>query len=144
IDHDELQEVIVQAKQRIREQRESVHEQESLRRSLQLWSSAVRERMFSSIIEGTDHPEHNQQVWLDEWEIGGPYYMGLVNLDDYDTTAASWDSEERRLWFFAIGNIVQEFLAEQDSTISFPFHNGEWLFIMSNKNLDQMRELSEE
>ena len=145
IDHDELQEVLFQAKQRVDEQRESTEEQELLRRSVQSLSSVVRERMFSAIIEGTDSPEFRRSIWLDEWELDTTYRMGLVTLDDYDKMIRHWSPEERRLWYFAVGNILQEYWQARGCYTVFPFHNGEWLFIVQHTDAaalcDAAREL---
>ena len=60
IDHDELQEVLIQAKERIEQRRKTSKEQDTLRRSLRSLSSLVRERMFYGLIEGGTGPPVSQ------------------------------------------------------------------------------------
>lgn len=144
IDHDELRDVLVQARDSVLQQRHRLQEHEVLRRSVQSLASIVRERMFSSFIEGTDSPEVNQSFWLDEWELRRPYHMGLVNLDDYESVIASWRVEERSLWYFAISNILHEYLLARRCFTVFPYHNGEWLFIMQDTDEQTMQDIGRE
>jgi len=144
IDHDELQETVVKARERIMQQRATIMEQDRLRRSVQSLASLVRERMFAGIIDGTDNPDHKPAYWPDEWELMSPYYMGLVNLDDREQAENIWSSEEKRLWYFAVGNVLNELLPLRGCFTVFPYHQGEWLFIMQNSDVQEMRSIAEE
>ncbi len=147
IDHDELQEVLIQAKERIEQRRKTSQEQDTLRRSLRSLSSLVRERMFYGLIEGRDglpYSQFRQDYWLDEWELRSPYYMGLVNLDDYEAVIAGWSAEERRLWNFAVNNILNEYLMARGCFTVFPYHNGEWIYIMQGIDAAEMKRIAGE
>jgi len=144
IDHDELQETVIKARERILQQRATSMEQDRLRRSVQSLASLVRERMFAGIIDGTDSPDHKSAYWPDEWELRAPYYMGLVNLDDREQAENIWSAEEKRLWYFAVGNVLNELLPARGCFTVFPYHQGEWLFIMQNSDAAEMRSIAEE
>jgi two-component system response regulator YesN len=144
IDHDELQETVAKARDRILQQRAASLEQDRLRRSVQSLASLVRERMFTGIIDGTDDPDHKPAYWPDEWELQSPYYMGLVNLDDQEQAEDIWSAKEKRLWHFAVGNILSELLHQRGCFTVFPYHQGEWLFIMQNSDIEEMQGLAQE
>ena len=145
IDHEELEQVVVQAKERIAQTYRSRKEHNGLKRYVELLSPLVRERLFTGIIEGTDSLNHELiDHILEDSDFKAPYYMGLVSLDDFESVVNKWSAEEKRLWYFAVHNILQEYLLERQCYSVFPFYHGEWLFIMQRTSREAVEEISKE
>lgn len=143
IDHEELYNVMLEAKKKLEIDHHTKSEKENLIKSVQALSTLFRERMLSEMIEGTDQP-YNTLYWNDNWEMQHPYYMLVVNLDNYSTIIKQWKADEKRLWFFAISNILREYGTQYNCLSAFPFHNGEWVMIFENTKLDHVIQLGNE
>jgi len=128
IDHEELESVIKEALKRLDSEQSEHSEHEYLRKSVQALSSLVREQMLAEILFDAN-PTYDRLYWLKEWELEYPYHMVIVSLDDYDHLCRIWNTEEKKLWLFAIRNILLEFGDEQQCLTQFPFHSGEWIMI---------------
>lgn len=124
IDHDELVEMLNRARTKLDEQKQN----DQLIHSVQMLSLLARERLFAEITLGNARPlEHLK--WLENSELESGYFMAVVQLDDYSTLSNQWSVEEKRLWLFAIRNIVEEWSLEHGVLTVFPFHNGEWILL---------------
>lgn len=143
IDHDELHNVILEGRKKLDEEMSSKSEAANLLKSVQALSTLVRERMFSEMIEGVDQP-FNTLYWIDDWEIEHPYHMLVVSLDNYSMIAKQWTPDDKRLWFFAITNVLQEFGDHHRCLTAFPFHNGEWVLIFHKLSNDEVVDLGKE
>lgn len=143
IDHEELTRVLEEAKKKLDATRAEQQEVEYLRRTFQSLSSLVRERMLYAMIEGTDEP-YRPSFWLDNWEIESGYRMIVVRLDNYTQASRVWDWKEKRLWLFAILNILKEYGEQSGSWTVFPFHGGEWVMIYLEREEDEIRQLASE
>jgi len=131
IDHDELEAVIREAKMKLDAERTQRSEREYLRKSVQSLSSLVRERLLADMIEGMSMPS-DRLYWLQEWELEYPYQMVLVALDDYDALLREWSVDEKKLWQFAVRNILQEFGDQRQCLTIFSLHSGEWVLMFQN------------
>ncbi|MEK5254276.1 response regulator [Paenibacillus sp. FSL F4-0125] len=139
IDHDELVEMLHRAKMRLDEQKEN----DQMIHSVQMLSVLARERMFAEITLGNARPlEHLK--WLENSELESGYFMAVVQLDDYSVLTGQWSVEEKRLWLFAIRNIVEEWSLEHGVLTVFPFHNGEWVLLFPGSLSASRRELGEQ
>lgn len=126
IDHEELIEMIQRAKRTLEKQMEN----EKLLHSVQVLSLLARERMFAEFIEGNQGQSPLQQMrWLENSELQQPYFMAVIQLDHYMKLNERWTPEERRLWLFAIRNILGEWSLAQGALTVFPFHAGEWVLL---------------
>ncbi|MFP4979098.1 response regulator [Paenibacillus sp. CN-4] len=124
IDHDELTDMLKRARKRLDRQKEN----EQLLHSVQALSLLARERMFAEVLEG--HPRPLQQLrWLEHSELEQPYFMAVVRLDDYRALSGSWSAAEKRLWLFAVRNILEEWSMENGALTVFPFQSGEWILL---------------
>ncbi|ASA21115.1 response regulator [Paenibacillus donghaensis] len=139
IDHDELAQMLERARTKLDRQKEN----EQLMHSVQMLSMLARERMFAEFTLGNPRPLQHLQ-WLENSELEGEYFMAVVQLDDYAALTAGWSAEEKRLWLFAIRNIVEEWSLEHGVLTVFPFHNGEWILLFPGSLNSSKRELGEQ
>ena len=126
IDHDELIEMILRAKKALEKQMEN----EKLLHSVQVLSTLARERMFAEFIEGNSSPLQHMR-WLENSELEQDYFMAVIQLDHYMKLNERWTIEEKRLWLFAIRNILGEWSLSNGGLTVFPFHSGEWVLLFS-------------
>lgn len=141
VDHEELEKVMREAKEKLDADAKRQSEQEILRSSVQSLSSLVRERLIGSMLEGNDKP-YDRLYWLQGWEMEHPYLMLVVSLDDM-LTLNRWGAEERKLWYFAVGNVLQE-LGEQHAAFTvFPFRSGEWVMLLQHTEQAKAAEIAE-
>lgn len=124
IDHEELIEMIKRAKVNLEKQIENDH----LLHSVNVLSMLAKERMIAEFIEG-GAPPLQQLAWLENSELEQEYFMAVVQLDHYLKLNDEWAMEEKRLWLFAIRNILEEWSITHDGLTVFPFHTGEWILL---------------
>ncbi|MGG6312753.1 response regulator [Paenibacillus macerans] len=138
IDHDELIEMIRRAKKTLEKQTEN----DKLLHSVQVLSVLARERMFAEFIEGNQSQSPMQHMrWLENSELSQEYFMAVIQLDHYLKLNEQWTPEERRLWLFAIRNILGEWSVAHGALTVFPFHGGEWVLLFPSTLSDQREEL---
>lgn len=136
IDHDELIEMIKRAKKTMEKQSEN----DKLLHSVQVLSMLARERMFAEFIEGNHSENHLRHMqWLEHSKLEESYFVAVLQLDHYMRLYGSWSMEERRLWLFAIRNILSEWSLSQGALTVFPFHSGEWV-ILFPEGMDARKE----
>lgn len=124
IDHDELTGML----QRAVTQLDAQHANDKLLHSVQVLSVMARERLFSEWIEGNDRPLAYMQ-WMENSELEQAYFMAVVQLDHYLRLNEQWLMDEKRLWLFAIRNILEEWSSQHGGLTVFPFHSGEWIIL---------------
>lgn len=132
IDHDELIGMIMRAKKHLSKQQEN----DKLLHSVQVLSLLARERLFAEFIEGNQSPLQHMR-WLENSELEQGYFMAVVQLDHYVKLNEQWSIDEKRLWLFAIRNIVSEWSLNQGGLTAFPFHSGEWVVLFPDKLSDR-------
>lgn len=132
IDHDELIEMIMRAKKHLNKQQEN----DKLLHSVQVLSLLARERLFAEFIEGNQSPLQHMR-WMENSELEQGYFMAVVQLDHYLKLNEQWSIEEKRLWLFAIRNIVSEWSLNQGGLTTFPFHSGEWVILFPDHLSDR-------
>lgn len=126
IDHDELIQMILRAIKTLEKQMEN----DKLLHSVQMLSMLARERMFAELIEGNHSESHLRHMkWLENSELQEDYMVAVLQLDHYLKLYNQWSMEERRLWLFAIRNILSEWSIAQGALTVFPFHSGEWVML---------------
>lgn len=138
IDHDELNSVIGEALKRLQTEQSLSSEREYLRKSVQSLSSLVREQMLADMLVGFE-PSRERLYWLQEWELEHPYHMVVVSLDDFDHLSKHWGVHEKKLWLFAIRNILQEFGDQQQCLTLFALQSGEWIMLFQKIDLDSLK-----
>lgn len=127
IDHEELTEMLIRASKRLDAQIEN----DKLIHSVQVLSLMARERMFSELIEGNQRT-HQHLQWMESDELEQDYFMAVVQLDQYLLLNRHWTTQEKRLWLFAIRNILEEWSQQNSGMTVFPFHSGEWIVLFPN------------
>ncbi|WP_019640165.1 response regulator [Paenibacillus fonticola] len=139
IDHDELIEMILRAKRHLNRQQEN----DKLLHSVQVLSLLARERLFAEFIEGNQSPLQHMR-WLENSELEQGYFMAVVQLDHFLKLNEQWPMDEKRLWLFAIRNIVSEWSLNQGGLTTFPFHSGEWVILFPNTLSDRKESLGKD
>ncbi|MDR9852620.1 response regulator [Paenibacillus sp. VCA1] len=124
IDHEELTGML----QRAAAQLDARAENERLLHSVKALSVMARERMFSEWIEGNDRPLGHMQ-WMENSELEQDYVMAVVQLDRFLRLNEQWLPDEKRLWLFAVRNILEEWSLQHGALTVFPFHSGEWIVV---------------
>ncbi|MCR2806413.1 response regulator [Paenibacillus soyae] len=143
IDHDELTGMIRKSVAKLDAERRAAEESEELLHSMEALSLLARERMFAELIEGNPRPLQHLS-WLENGLLDRPYVMAVVQLDHFAAMNKQWSHAEKRLWFFAIRNILDEFSAHNDAIAMFPFHSGEWVLLFEHMPEGRRRKLGEE
>ena len=136
IDHDELTETVKRAAAALQKQDDN----DKLLHSIQVLSLLARERMFTEIIEGSRSSLQHMQ-WLEHSELDQGYYMAVLQLDQYTKLGGQWSIEEKRLWLFAIRNILEEWSVLKGGLTVFPFRSGEWVLLFPASMKEKQEEL---
>ncbi|MEK3724278.1 response regulator [Paenibacillus sp. FSL H8-0034] len=142
VDHEELETVMREARSRLEQEAERQSEKDYLTRSAQALSSLLRERLISSMLEGNSKP-YNPTYWLQGWDLEHPYVMLVVGFDD-TLEVNRWSQEDRRLWFFAVGNVLSEYGGKRGALTVFPFRSGEWVLLLQNSNMQETEQTAGE
>ena len=74
--------------------------------------------MLTEFIEETEAPAHMQ--WLEDSELEHGYTMAVIQLDHYLRLNELWSMDEKRLWLFAVRNVLEEWSCDGGLTV-FPF-----------------------
>ena len=143
IDHDELTSMLEKSIVKLEGNRKAKQQSEQLLDSVQALSLLARERMFAELIEGNQRPLQHMK-WLEDNTLRKPYYINVVQLDHFSTMNKQWSEDEKRLWFFAVRNILEEWSKNNEGLAAFPFHSGEWIIIFENVTDIQKRKMGEE
>lgn len=119
----ELIEVIQKVTHNIQMERSRAQTTERLRKQLQDSLPALRERLLVQLISGYYSNEHEAYEKAAYYHVpfqkGETVIVGLLQLDDYKTTLATYNEENKQLLFFAIHNVVSELLGVAESGFAF-------------------------
>jgi len=140
IDHEELERTMKQVRLQLDAEAARMTEREYLHRSVQSLSELVRERLLGSMLEGTDKP-YDRLYWLSQWDFEHPYRMLLVTLDDA-LRIRRWSANERKLWHFAVTNILSESAGEDELITLFPLRSGEWVMLVQHVEPEGAHEIA--
>lgn len=143
IDHDELIGMVRKATGKLDAERRARAENEQLLHSVQALSLLARERMFAELIEGNQRPLQHMQ-WMESSLLEKPYCVAVVQLDHFATMNKRWTPQEKRLWFFAVRNILEEWSQHNEGLAAFPFHSGEWILLFEAAPGQRLRSLGED
>ena len=119
IDHDELTETIARAARTLEKQ---IADDQMLH-SIKVLSLLARERMLTEFIEGNRSPLQHMQ-WLEDSELEHGYTMAVIQLDQYLRLNELWSMDEKRLWLFAVRNVLEEWSLQHGGLTVFPFRSG--------------------
>lgn len=139
IDHDELTETIMKAVKTLDQQAQD----DKMHHSIKVLSLLARERMFTEFIEGSGSPLQHMQ-WLESSELANAYTMAVVQLDHYLKLNEQWTMDEKRLWLFAVRNIVEEWSLVHDVLTVFPFRSGEWVLVFPDIPAERQEEVGQQ
>lgn len=135
IDYEELARTIKRIADEVRErsqQRKNV--QKEWRRMFHL----AYEKVLYDLLADLDSAPANTLNQLQEIETEGlTFVMMLVDVADYSNRAAMWNEKERKLWNFAVHNILQECLTNLAVSHSvLQVRSGEWCVLIERQAAD--------
>ncbi|GBF75841.1 DNA-binding response regulator [Paenibacillus sp. 598K] len=128
IDHDELTAIIRKSVAKLDAERRAREESDQLMHSVQALSLLARERLLAELTEGSSRPLQHLK-WLEMSLLEQPYQMAIVQLDRFSSVNKQWTPDEKRLWLFAVRNILEEWSGQNEALAMFPFHSGEWILL---------------
>lgn len=140
IDHDELENIIKKAKEKLDEIHALRLKEEQMQHSVRRLSVIAKERLYSEMLDGQAPSSMPHDV--EEGDIlTQPYYLVLVQLDREHSMSGRWRPEEKRLWYFAMDNILKEYGSLNHCLTVFPYYSGEWILLFPEMSLEDKRKL---
>lgn len=114
---------------------DEVRSRRSLKRSAERQMKRIiglaQEKMMFDVLMG--FAEDLPAYWFAEDERGNEllYALILVDLDGYAQRTVSWTEQERKLWNFAVRNVLQEAIEDSDlHYIVVQLRQGEWCVLL--------------
>jgi len=135
IDYELLERTVRKVADDIRAERAERAEQQKRDRQ---WSKVARlayEKALYEVLMGFP-PEGALRVLADEdgWAEHTSYVVMLVDVDQYSRLSVQWDEKERKLWNFAVSNVLNEALRPFDITyVSLHTREGEWCVLVERR-----------
>ncbi|AWB45952.1 two-component system response regulator [Paenibacillus sp. CAA11] len=143
IDHEELEEIVAKAKLELDVRRNRKLEEEQLQYSLQRLTAFAKERLYTEWMDG--QPSFPAMQGDSDVELlKDPYCLFLVRLDRLQQASERWRTDEKRLWFFAVNNVLKEFGDQHGCFMVFPYYSGEWLLIFPEMTKEEKLKLGEQ
>jgi len=135
IDYEQLERTVRHVANAIRSER--AEREERLKREKR-WNKVAHlayEKALYDVLMGFP-PEGALRILADEdgWAEDTSYVVMLVDVDQYSRLSAPWDEKERRLWNFAVGNVLQEALRPfAIKYVSLHAREGEWCVLIERR-----------
>jgi two-component system response regulator YesN len=129
IDYEELAATLRRLAEDIRERNA---ERQSIQREWrQVFHLAYEKVLYDRLIDLSGGPP-KPFPQLSEMDAGSvAFAMMLVDVADYSKRERNWDEKERRLWNFAVHNVLQDFLASLEIPHSaLQVRSGEWCVLI--------------
>lgn len=135
LDYDELGQTIGRLAEGIRERKA---EQQNIQREWhQVFHLAYEKVLYDVLLEvggGAAKP------FLKQHELSGgdlSFAMLLADVADYSQKERNWDDKERKLWNFAVHNVLQEYLSSQQIPYTaLQVRDGEWCVLIERMPAD--------
>ncbi|AZK47029.1 response regulator [Paenibacillus lentus] len=127
IDYSELKKAVGKLANEVRSRRS---EKRSVERQMQRMLGLAHEKMMFDVLMG--FVEDLPAYWFAEDERGNGllYSLILVDLDGYAQRTVSWTDQERKLWNFAVRNVLQEAIPDQELQYTVvQLRQGEWCML---------------
>jgi two-component system response regulator YesN len=124
IDHEELGRLVASLveeldRARFRRQRDSV-----LKRRLDELSQIAREHLIALRIHGE---MSGPPAPVDVPELDESYRLYLVAMDNHARMRKEWSPKDRRLWYYAVDNVLREWTRDNGGFVAFSHQEGEWV-----------------
>lgn len=129
INYEELEQTIAKIADEVRS---SMMEKKMAERRWGKVVSLAYEKMMFDVIMGftSSNPSYamvDEDIQLDQLV----YTVIMVDLDDYAQRTVSWSDSERRLWNFAVRNVLQDALSDDDLKYAvLQTREGEWCVLL--------------
>ncbi|MEW9700022.1 response regulator [Paenibacillus sp. SI8] len=129
INYEELEQTIRNLAERIRTKKQSKREEE------QRWGkmrSLAYEKILYDVLMNYTEITPNTLLPIDEMDMENlTYAFAMVDVDEYSQKSLQWTEEERKLWNFAVKNVLQDSL--QGESLQFKvlqMREGEWCLLI--------------
>jgi len=135
IDYEELTRTIERLAEGLRERSE---QQQAVQREWRRVFHLAYEKVLYDLLADLDGAHVNSLQQLHAVETDGlTFAMMLVDVTDYSRKEHAWEEKERKLWNFAIQNILRECLSEWGVSHSvLQVRSGEWCVLIERKAAD--------
>jgi two-component system response regulator YesN len=127
IDYEELEGVVERAAGHIRSRKQEKLNAESKWKKL---SSIAYEKLLLDVLM-----DYTSVLLISEEDLpeAADYTLLIVDLDDYSQMARYWNERERKLWNFAVRNVLQDALQEEGILYSaMQTREGEWCMLVQH------------
>lgn len=129
IDYEELEKSIRKLAGEIRAKKQIQQEE------LVKWgkiTSLAYEKILQDIMMNYTDITANTQLPIDHGDLETlRYVLAIIDVDDYSQKSLSWTEHERKLWNFAVRNVLQDSLAEENSQFTvLQMREGEWSLLI--------------
>lgn len=132
IDYEQLERSVRDAADDIRSRRREQLDRQQKDRQWDRVARLAYEKVLYDVLMGFP-PEGAHRLLADEetWGEDTRYHVLLVDVDQYSRVSVHWNEQERKLWNFAVGNVLQEALAVYDvSYVPLHAREGEWCIVV--------------
>ncbi|WP_409341573.1 response regulator [Paenibacillus sp. MBLB4367] len=135
IDYEELEQVVRKTAAAIRTKRQEAKSE--ARKWGSVVSLAYEKILYDFLMDYTSVAAHPllaaEELQLEELE----YALLLVDLDRYSQLSVGWSEKERKLWNFAIRNVLQEALEDEKKKYAvLQMREGEWCLLIEHPASD--------
>ncbi|MDR6555536.1 response regulator [Paenibacillus qinlingensis] len=130
IDYEELENAIRRLAVEIRAKKQN--EQEELLKLGKLKSLAYEKILQDILLDYTDITA-STSLPIDQGDLDTlRYVFAMIDVDHYSQKSLLWTEQERKLWNFAVRNVLQDSLAEEESQFTvLQMREGEWSLLMA-------------
>ncbi|MFC5405235.1 response regulator [Cohnella soli] len=129
IDYEELEETIARLAAGVRAR--SIEQHSIQQEWKHMFHLAYEKVLYDRIIDLGDTPNRPFQKLNEDDGENLAFAMMLVDVADYSRREQTWDDKERKLWNFAIHNILQENVASFNVSFSvLQVRSGEWCVLI--------------
>lgn len=132
INYEELEQTVGKTAAEIRKRKSELLMEE------RKWSKVINlvyEKILYDILMDYQSVNSNYVLPDDEWNINDlSYSLMLVDLDDYPQRSRQWTENERKLWNFAVRNVLQEGLQGKGLQYAvLQMREGEWCVLVERE-----------
>lgn len=124
IDHEELGRLVATLVEELDRSRFRLQRDRMLKRRLDELSQIAREHLIALRLHGeTAVPP----ALVDVPELDDSYRLYLVAMDNHARMRKEWSPKDRRLWYYAVDNVLREWTRDNGGLVAFCHQEGEWV-----------------
>ncbi|GIP32152.1 response regulator [Paenibacillus sp. J2TS4] len=132
INYEQLEKTVRELAERIRADKLEEH------RKQREWSKVLdlaNEKMMLDVLMGYSSIPAYYLRGVNDQEREMGYAIMLIAIDDYSQQSLAWNEKERKLWNFAVKNVLEETMREDGSSFAvIQTQEGEWCIVLPLDN----------